>query len=99
MYKGFIKIETPRGSAFGETCRMYRTCFTIPLLPMRVRRAQVNSQVATLNCQGSQTGQEVSFDLFFYVNPFQNLAGVEQNLNGSSKFTVKDKLSTPGDFK
>jgi len=44
-------------------------------------------KVATFNCQGSQTGKEVRSDLFFYVKPFAYLAGVEQNLNGSSKFT------------
>jgi hypothetical protein len=35
------------------------------------------SLVATFNCQGSKTGQEVKSDLFFYVKPFENLAGVE----------------------
>jgi hypothetical protein len=42
-------------------------------------------KVATFNCQGSQTGQEVKSDLLFYVIPFACLAVFEQNLNGNIK--------------
>jgi len=37
--------------------------------------------VATSIHQGSQTSQEVVFDLFFYVRTFQNLAGIEEHVD------------------
>ena len=61
MYKGFIKIETPRGSAFGEASNVHRTYLPFPLLTMRVRRAQVNSKVATLNYQGGVIRIQLEF--------------------------------------
>jgi hypothetical protein len=42
-----------------------------------VQESTPAKKVASFNCQGSDTGQEVRSDLFFYVKPFAYLAGVE----------------------
>jgi hypothetical protein len=52
-------------------------------------------KVATFNYQGSQTGQEVIFDFFFYVKPFENLAGVEINpVQSASHFRASQMCLT-----
>jgi hypothetical protein len=40
-------------------------------LHSNTRKIDWIEKVATFNCQGSQTGEEVRSDLFFYVKPFE----------------------------
>ena len=42
----------------------------------------LKNQVATSDCNRSQTGQEVISDLFFCATIFENLAGVEKHSTG-----------------
>jgi hypothetical protein len=69
---------------------MIVTKFLIILIIYRIHatREKHLKKVASFNCQGSQTGQEVRNDLFFMLNPSLTLLALNKNRTVVNTITI-----------